>query len=513
MRRVHWVAGFFAFAMSVGPYLSGCFSKADDCEANLNCGQLSGPGAVASSSTGAGGGGPDAKCVPSMNSGSVGDECGVFVALGGDDTKDGTKASPVGSLTKAIELANKGGGAVYACAQVFQEAVEIPAGVSFFGGLECQGDWGYSEGKKTTIEGAPDGIPLRIVKGAGSVLVEDVLVKAADATVAGGSSIAVIVDGATVELTRCGIVAGNGMAGDKGATPLDSVGPVDPTDPAIKGKNGTNACMGDVSGNPGGEATANALCDVSIGGKGGTGGVTIASGGAGANGEPAGDANKGLGGAGDTGAGCDPGGFGQPGAAGMPGAGAADVGVISASGYTGAAGAPGADGNPGQGGGGGGGAKGKAGCNGASGGGGGAGGCGGKGGQGGLAGGASIALISINAKLTFNDVNLTAGNGGAGGDGGDGQDGGIGGIGGFGGLGMSTLKGCSGGEGGSGGLGGKGGGGRGGHSVGIAFTGSAPTPPANVKLGTPGVGGIGADMTFDGMAGEAAKSLEMATMP
>ncbi|HZF48442.1 MAG TPA: hypothetical protein VE093_07335, partial [Polyangiaceae bacterium] len=103
MRRVHWVAGFFAFAMSVGPYLSGCFSKADDCEANLNCGQLSGPGAVASSSTGAGGGGPDAKCVPSMNSGSVGDECGVFVALGGDDTKDGTKASPVGSLTKAIE--------------------------------------------------------------------------------------------------------------------------------------------------------------------------------------------------------------------------------------------------------------------------------------------------------------------------------------------------------------------------------------------------------------------------
>jgi hypothetical protein len=34
-----------------------------------------------------------------------------------------------------------------------------------------------------------------------------------------------------------------------------------------------------------------------------------------------------------------------------------------------------------------------------------------------------------------------------------------------------------------------------------------------VKLGMPGAGGIGADMTFDGMAGEAAKSLEMPAMP
>ena len=49
MRRVQWVAGCFAFAMSIGPYVAGCFSKSEDCEANLNCGQPGGPGVSASS--------------------------------------------------------------------------------------------------------------------------------------------------------------------------------------------------------------------------------------------------------------------------------------------------------------------------------------------------------------------------------------------------------------------------------------------------------------------------------
>jgi hypothetical protein len=34
-----------------------------------------------------------------------------------------------------------------------------------------------------------------------------------------------------------------------------------------------------------------------------------------------------------------------------------------------------------------------------------------------------------------------------------------------------------------------------------------------VKLGMPGAGGIGADMTFDGAAGEAAESVEFSVMP
>lgn len=517
MRRVHCVAGVLAFTAALSAYATGCFSASDDCELNLSCGAPGGPGGPgASASSGAGGGMPDAKCVPSMNSSPVGDDCGVFVELGGDDGKDGTKSAPVKSLVKAIELAQKGGGAVYACAQVFAEAVEIPAGVSLFGGLDCQGDWAYSEGKPTTIEGTADAVPLTIVKGAGSVRLEDVLVRAVDATVPGGSSVAAIVDGATVDLVRCEFIAGNGMAGEKGSTPMENIGVLDnPDDPTIAGSAGTNACMGDpVAGNPGGMGKLNDLCNESAGGNGGDGGIAATNGASGTDGIPAGDGAKGKAGTGDVGTGCEPGGYGQDGAPGAPGAGGVSPGAISVAGYAGAAGEPGGRGGSGQGGGGGGGGKGKVACNGASGGGGGSGGCGGFGGLGGSAGGSSIALMSLNATLTFTDVTLTAGNGGAGGDGGDGQIGGIGGTGGKGGVPVAgTTKGCAGGDGGFGGTGGPGGGGRGGHSIGIAFSGKSPTPPADVKMGTPGAGGAGMDMTFNGAAGEAVKSLEFPAMP
>ncbi|NUQ72810.1 MAG: DUF1565 domain-containing protein, partial [Polyangiaceae bacterium] len=345
MRRVHWVAGFFAFAMSLGPYVSGCFNKSDDCEANLSCGQPGGPGGMTSTSSGAGGGPPDAKCVPSSNAGPVSDDCGIFVELAGDDARDGTKSSPVQTLTKAIELAKKGGGAVYACGQVFPETVEIPAGVSFFGGLDCQGDWSYAEGKKTTIEGAPDVIPLRIVKGAGTVLVEDVLVKATDATQDGGSSIAVLIDGATVDFTRCEFIAGNGVPGTKGTTPEEAIGSLDnPDDPGVIGAPGASACMGDASGNMGGVGKANDICTESNGGNGGDGGIEGANGTSGADGIPAGDGGKGKGGPADTGTGCEPGGYGQDGLAGAPGAGGVGPGTISVSGYVGASGEPGARG-------------------------------------------------------------------------------------------------------------------------------------------------------------------------
>jgi len=348
------------------------------------------------------------------------------------------------------------------------------------------------------------------------VLVEDVLVKAADSMVPGGSSIAAVVDGATVQFTRCEFIAGNGMAGDKGATPMDDVGPSNPADPLIVGGDGVAACTAVASPNAGGIGKANELCSTSVGGNGGSGDVALGT--AGSDGQPLPDPNPdawGVGGTGAMVAGCKSGQDGLLGAEGAHGAGAAadELGVLSASGFIGAAGKDGGDGSPGQGGGGGGGSKGKVGCGGASGGGGGAGGCGGKGGIGGQAGGSSIGVISLNANVTFTDVRLTIGNGGAGGEGGDGEVGGVGGIGGVGGAGANTLKGCNGGAGGQGGFGGKGGGGRGGHSVGIAFTGKGPAAPADVKLGTAGVGGIGFDMSSDGAAGQAVKSLEFPAVP
>ena len=444
-------------------------------------------------------------------------ECGVFVSLQGRDSNSGTKEAPVRTISRAIEVARDGNGVVQACAQEFSEPVVVPAGVTLKGGLNCSGAWeDIGALVRTTITAGPNVVPLQLLGSSGVTRVDSINVKAADATAPGGSSIAVIVEGATAEFARCDIITGNGTAGVKGETPVEDAGPSNPSDPTIVGGNGVAACSAGASPNSGGLGTTNELCPTAVGGNGGSG--DVATGSNGSDGQPLPEPNPdawGVGGTGAMVAGCKSGQDGLLGAEGAPGEGAAagDLGMLSGSGFVGAAGKDGGAGSLGQGGGGGGGSKGKAGCGGASGGGGGAGGCGGKGGVGGQGGGSSIGLISLNADVKFTDVSMTLGNGGAGGEGGDGKVGGVGGSGGIGGAGANTLKGCDGGSGGQGGFGGKGGGGRGGHSVGIAFTGNGPTPPANVKLGMAGIGGLGASMPFDGMAGEAVTSLEMPAMP
>ena len=73
---------------------------------------------------------------------------------------------------------------------------------------------------------------------------------------------------------------------------------------------------------------------------------------------------------------------------------------------------------------------------------------------------------------------------------------------------MRSKAACAGGQGGQGGNGGPGGGGLGGHSVGIAFTGSAPTQAGATTLtqGTAGIGGpggsgdVGMNVGDDGIA-------------
>jgi hypothetical protein len=493
--------------VSASASLLGCFpfQFSDDCDRLFSCPSL------AVGSTGSGGdGGADPACIPSQNAKAVADECGVFVATSGKDANDGTKDSPVATLAKAIDLARKGTGRVYACAETFVEAVEVPDGLALYGGLRCASGWEHSEEKKTVIAPGADVVPLKLVGGKGLIHLEDVKAEAADAMMPGGSSIAAIADGGSVELVRCEFVAGAGGDGVKGETPTESVGPTDPNDAAIIGQDGTAACMGLVSGSPGGVGAINSLCNSSIGGDGGKG--TEGVGVKGNDGGPLPNPNpddSGLGGTGDTGSGCKSGEDGALGTVGTSGLGAMGFGAINASGYIGASGEAGSPGSPGQGGGGGGGAKGKAGCNGASGGGGGAGGCWGNGAKGGTAGGSSIALISIDATLSFEDVVLTASNGGAGGDGGDGQAGGSGGKGGTGGIGNGTLDACDGGKGGQGGFGGRGGGGQGGHALGIAYKGAAPpSTGVTMKTGTAGAGGVGEGATGSGAAGVKADAQE-----
>ncbi|WP_437653852.1 hypothetical protein [Sorangium sp. So ce1182] len=431
------------------------------------------------------------------------DACGVFVSVNGRDEGAGTKAEPVKTLSEAIARAAEQRGAVYACAEEFTEVAEVPAGVAVFGGLDCANGWGWiGETAKTVVAPEVEGIALKVIGGEGTARIEDMSARAADARAAGGSSIAVLVDGATAELARCELIAGNGADGAEGEdAPSEMPAQAEP------GNAGTNACSDlDTSGAPdetlpGGAQVENA-CDgsaLSIGGEGGAGRVN--NGGSGQIGEPGG---LGAAGSGEPVAGdwsCAAGGTGQGGDNGPPGEeglAASGPGTLTSSGYEGVSGGVGGPGKPGQGGGGGGGAKGGAAIcaggmqgAGASGGSGGPGGCGGLPGQGGGAGGASIALASVDGKVTLKDCVLKAGNGGKGGAGGDLQPGGLGGLGGIGGTGMGGSKAaCDGGKGGQGGNGGPGGGGLGGPSLAIAYRGETVKQQGQTTL-TPGTAGAG----------------------
>ncbi|WP_156041687.1 hypothetical protein [Chondromyces apiculatus] len=419
------------------------------------------------------------------------------------------------SLHAALEKAVADKRRVYACAEVFEEAVEVPAGVTLFGGLDCDAGGVWRDGLKTTVQGPADVPALRLLAGAErSTTLDDFVIRAPDAVTPGASSIGVLAAEVSATLTRCEVVAGNGAAGAAGAPGAEPAMPGDPIPQAAggaAGNAGVNACSGTLGPNAtlAGGAQVTSTCegqDMSIGGKGGDGAVTMGMDGeagvVGTLGEP-GTGEPATG----TGWACIPeGGFanpGSPGTDGEPGLGGTGLGTLSPdAGYVGVSGSSGTAGKPGQGGGGGGGAKGLANCGGnmpgagASGGSGGGGGCGGKPGQGGGAGGSSIALVSVNAQLTLNACTLQAGNGGNGGAGGDLQAGGAGGDGGDGGesVGLANDA-CDGGNGGKGGRGGPGGGGSGGHAFSIAYRGTAVVTSGDGRLlqGTAGVGGPGGD--------------------
>jgi hypothetical protein len=480
----------------------------DDCTRMLTCDYFL--------LTGSGGGTP-AVCVPSEKEGAVDDTCGVFVSASGSDENDATKEAPVKTLGAALALAEKNEKRrVYACAETFNEAVEVTGSVTIYGGLDCASGWGWAgKQRKTVLTAAAGEIPL--VMGGGvaeaTVRVEDLHVQARgivpdDAALAGASSIAVVADEVNVELARCVLEAGDAAAGAEGAAyETSAMG-------GAEGNSGNAACT-DNFVDPGASRTNDCGTpeDASDDSSGGLGGVGAANtGGAGTEGSPGAMLN---GGKGESAAACTDGTVGDNGTDGMPGAGASGLGELSASGYVGAAGGDGVKGTSAQGGGGGGGAKAGVGADkctdetlagGASGGSGGAGGCGGAGGRGGGAGGASIALVSLNAALSFEEVTLKTGRGGAGGKGGTGQEGGAGGAGGPGGTkpegAMALHVACAGGAGGKGGVGGPGGGGRGGHAIGIAYKGAAPAVEgATVELGEAGPGGAGANAEGEGAAG------------
>lgn len=489
--------------------LSGC-NASGDCTLFV----CSSGGSGGGTTTGGGGSGGDGgtggtpeECVPRDASGPVADGCGVFVATTGDDTGPGTKAGPLKTISAAIAKAQLGQKRVYACAEVFTEAVTVTADATLFGGLDCTADWAYSS-NRTVITAEVDNTPLRIAGGV-SLSIVDVDITSTEASIAGGSSVAIIAESmAALDLTRTAVTAGLAMAGADGEsysnTALDG----------ITGSTGVDACLGEQAITPPAPVTRCGDIDSA----GGSGGISdTVQGSAGNAGLPQLSEN---GGTGELASACKLGTVGVNGTDGQSGNGATGMGTIDMTGYAGAAGENGTPGSTAQGGGGGGGSKGGNGAgkcpdaskdSGASGGSGGSGGCGGAGGNGGKAGGSSIGILSLGATLTFKDVTITAKNGGAGGSGSDGQIGGLGAPGGNGGTvppSATLLKaGCKGGPGGMGGAGGKGGGGLGGHSIGIAHTGAPPAQDgALIFVGSAGSGGKGDGMSdiTDGEKGIAA---------
>ncbi|WP_437928497.1 hypothetical protein WMF37_04370 [Sorangium sp. So ce291] len=512
MRRTF---GGLAFVLAVGGCDSFWSHLAEDCELLVTCDHFY--------PSGTGGGTPNPACEadPTQNAGTVIDECAVFASASAEPGGDGTKANPYVSLAEAMAKAK--GKRVLACAsEPFAESVSIEAGIEVIGGFDCEAEWTWSEQARSTIEAPANQIALTLAEGASGAKVRSFAIRAASATVAGGSSIGVAVADVAAELAQVDVTASDGMDGAKGETPMEP-----PQAGAAASELVSEACdaPNTVFGGDAGVMTCeDGETRGGAGGRGGIQGMDDGNGKEGADGAPIPEPNPekyGLGGAGqtDVAGNCKRGEDGAPGGPGGVGDAGRDT-LLTLSGIEGGDGGNGTTGKRGQGGGGGGGAKAGLFCLGpgmstvegvgASGGGGGAGGCGGKGGNGGKAGGSSIGIVSLGTKLVLTGVTVEVGTAGKGGDGVLGQAGATGGAGASGGDGSGlgdSIPGCDGGKGGRGGAGGPGGGGRGGHAVGIAYVAApgAAVELANFIMGTAGNGGSTAP---GGNAGEPGESGE-----
>ena len=417
----------------------------------------------------------------------VADGYGVFVSPGGSDSSgDGTKEHPYGTIANAMTK----GARVYACGTFTAEPQPLTVtggtaadGVSVYGGFDCA-TWTYSAGTKTKVTPSAAGLVLVLNGLTKGVTFEDFEFDAAAATTAGGSSQAVLVNSSnSVTFRRCAMSAGAaGPKGADGAAGSDSWSGTAATgdspsasSPFFGAAAQTSCTCGGTGGNGGNGGTDDGHGTVLQASEPGGAGTVGTAGGGGsptqqgmASGKPVvvpcGDGNSGSGGA-----------------SGTPGVGGTSAGSLTSAGWSNplGSGAAGQAGDAAQGGGGGGGGSYSTGQTPTGGGaGGGCGGCGGAGGaSGGSPGGSSIALVSVSSGVTVDTCTLTASSGSAGGKGGDGQAGQSGGP-----PGSSAGSGCNAGGGGTGGTGGAGGGGAGGQSIGIAYSGTAPTQVGTVTI-------------------------------
>jgi len=440
-------------------------------------------------------------------------ECVYVSVSGGVDTGDGTRAKPVKTIAKAVVIADAGTKKRPVClsAEKYSEAVELPSGVSLYGGFD-QADPAFPFRRSfkragqdiattivapTTGPSAGTGIFVKEVKE--EMHIENLTLDVKIGEAQNGQSVyGIRIGGGTAQMfvRKNVFLLGNANPGAAGAS---GTAPVGAAASGVQGGIGCTNCSGFGAG--GAAPTCSAP-----GGRGGNGSNGSSNDGAG--GSPGFGGASGGGGGGGTS--CISAGSGGPGTGGnaggsgivpsLGGTGAASLGTIVNGLYVAANGLSGTAGGNGGGGGGGGGGGSSShswpSCNPDGAGGGGSGGCGGAGGPpgvGGTGGGSCIGVLVGSGSAVIEANLFTLGNGGLGGVGGAGAPGQGGGTGLGGGTGGRTAG--AGGRGGNGGLGAGGsggGGGGGGHSVRIARGATAVVTDAT-NLGTLGTAGLGGD--------------------
>ena len=218
--------------------LAACSNRAGDCHDNGNCGgahpaestsSTGGHGGASSSSTGTGGSGGAPDCSGDPAAANIDEACAIFAEPDATGAA-GTRASPVGDLDKAIELAAAAGKRVYACGD-FDGPLAPTKGFDLWGGFKCKGGkwtWGGADRSKL---GAPDDQVPVVVDVAGTVSIHTFSITADSAVAAGGSSIAVVF-GKQVDPTIdcCDLTTGVGSPGDTTpGTPTNGAAAVPPT--------------------------------------------------------------------------------------------------------------------------------------------------------------------------------------------------------------------------------------------------------------------------------------------
>jgi len=421
----------------------------------------------------------------------------LWVAPTGNDANAGTRAAPKATIQAAIDAANVGGlGAdVYAAAGTYSGSLTLRPNVSVYGGYGPTTFLRDVAVNATVISGGTTAVTGTSASG---LTLDGLTIRSADATVVGGSSIAILLDNsANLVISRDAIIAGGGADGAGGAPGMAGLTGVD----GGPGTSSPTSCAGSVLGGAGGSGAP--WFSGGGGGAGTTGAGSTGSSGAGPDSGGGGAGGAPVGGVKGAEVGRQGGNGAQGSAAGANGVSASgNFGSVTAGAYIPAVGTAGGVGESGSGAGGGG-----AGGSltvvfpnffvtcGGGGGGGGSGGQGGFGGGGGGGGGASFGIVvSASIGVTIADNAVTTGPGGRGGAGGVGGPGGFGGVGGVGGTGGGV--GGKGGIGGAGRPGGGGGGGSGGPSIGVVEDATSSTNLAPLSfdgnvftLGAAGAGG------------------------